>query len=276
MSIVNKNKLEISPRNPTFPFDELVNPFFYNNNRIISTYIAAMSATFPGGEKGFIDSVRYYRDQVKDPELLNQIKGFIGQEGHHSHQHKKVYRKLDELGLTVSKLEKDLEKRIEKNKAQLDPKNFLAVTVGMEHLTAIMAEYVLENPDILSPLPASAKDLLLWHAVEEIEHKSVAFDVYQECVGERRRLHIMMIYGTFLGLWRVSLFQASLLLSTKKLPRISDAIEASKILLGKKGFLRGIARPYLDFFNNDFEPWDHQNSHLVDQWKAQNLPTRNS
>jgi predicted metal-dependent hydrolase len=257
----------IKARKMNFPFSDIKEKYFFDNNTIISTYMAALSATFPPGEKGFIDSVRNYRDQITDPDLQEQIKGFIGQEGHHSYQHKEINKVLNDLGLFVHRIEKDLEKKISHDKGRLDKRDFLASTVGMEHITAIMAEYILENQHVLDPLPTSARELLLWHAVEEIEHKAVAFDVYDSCVGERRRLHIVMGIQTVLFLWQVGLYQLSLLRWAKKMPNMKDVVGAAKFFFGKDGMARNIVKPYLDYYRDDFHPWDNDNTALINKWK---------
>ncbi len=261
----------IKVRKMDFPFGDITEKYFFDNNSIISTYMAALSATFPPGEKGFIDSVRNYRDQITDPELQESIKGFIGQEGHHSYQHKAINKVLNDLGLFVHRIEEDLEKKISHDKGRLDKRDFLASTVGMEHITAIMAEYILENQHVLDPLPASARELLLWHAVEEIEHKAVAFDVYEACVGGRRRLHIVMGIQTALFLWQVGLYQVSLLRWAKKMPSMRDVVGAAKFFLGKGGLARNIVKPYLDYYRDDFHPWDNDNTALINKWKESNI-----
>lgn len=258
---------EIKPRKMDFPFSDVTERFFYENNAIISTYMAALSGTFPPGEKGFIDSVRRYRDEVNDPALLERIKGFIGQEGQHSYQHKEVNKALDQLGLYATRIEKHLEKKISEEKSQLDPRDFLASTVGMEHITAVMAEYLLNHQHILEPLTPSVRELLLWHAVEEIEHKAVAFDVYEACVGQRRRLHIVMGVQTLLFVWQISVYQIALLRWAKKVPSIRDWVGAAKFFWGKDGLVRNIVKPYLAYFRKDFHPWDHDNRQLIDDWK---------
>ena len=73
------------------------------------------------------------------------------------------------------------------------------MTVGMEHLTAIMAEHILTTPEALEPLDETVKELLYWHAVEEIEHKAVAFDVYREHVNDefmRKRVMVISMIKT--------------------------------------------------------------------------------
>ena len=263
------NMPPIKARKMNFPFDDVTEKFFFGNNSILSTYMAALSGTFPPGEKGFIDSVRHYRDEITDPDLQERIKGFIGQEGQHSYQHKQVNKTLDELGLFATRIEKDLEKKISFDAKRLDPRDFLASTVGMEHITAVMAEYILNNQHVLAPLTPSARELLLWHAVEEIEHKSVAFDVYETCVGQRRRLHIVMGIQTLLFVWQVGIYQMMLLRWAKKIPSISDVVGAAKFFFAKDGLARNIVKPYMDYFRDDFHPWDNDNTALINQWKAE-------
>ena len=107
-------KVDIKPRRMSFPFETVKQRFFFKNNSVISAFAAALSSTFPPGESEFIASVRLYRDRVTDEKLKQQIRGFIGQEGHHSHQHKRANEALKELGLDAVRLEKHLEKDIKK------------------------------------------------------------------------------------------------------------------------------------------------------------------
>ncbi|PCJ45058.1 MAG: metal-dependent hydrolase [Moraxellaceae bacterium] len=258
---------EIKPRKMKFPFSDVTEQYFYDDNALVSSFMAALSAVFPPGEMGFIESVRYYRDEITDPELQERIGGFIGQEGHHSHQHKKINAVLEDVGWLVSRIEADISKKINYDKKRLGPKNFLAATVGMEHITAVMAEYMLTNPHCLAPLPQSIRDLLNWHAIEEIEHKSVAFDVYQEAVGERGRLRIVFALQTVVFAAQMTAYQVKLLRWAKRTPNFRDVVGAGKFFFAKKGLIRGMAKNYLDFYRDDFHPWDQDNRALIDEWK---------
>src|SRR5690606_41942592 len=57
---------------------------------------------------------------------------------------------------------------------------FRSKTCALEHFTAMLAETILEHPEMLEGMDERVLPLWLWHAVEESEHKSVAFDVYQD------------------------------------------------------------------------------------------------
>ena len=54
----------------------------------------------------------------------------------------------------------------------------LAATMALEHFTAIIAHELLANPRHLANADQATADLWRWHAVEEIEHKGVAYDTW--------------------------------------------------------------------------------------------------
>lgn len=264
-------KVDIKPRRMSFPFETVKQRFFFKNNSVISAFAAALSSTFPPGESEFIASVRLYRDRVTDEKLKQQIRGFIGQEGHHSHQHKRANEALKELGLDAVRLEKHLEKDIKTFTARkyATPKFRLAMTVGMEHITAIMAEFILNNPDVLEPMDDTVKELLYWHAVEEIEHKAVAFDVYMSIENDQKYLRKILRLVTALFSIRIALYMVALLWWAKKIPKWREIKGFYQFLWGKKGVITNIRQPYRDYFKEGFHPWDHDNQALVDMWKAE-------
>lgn len=269
---LKSSQVEVKPRRMSFPFTRVKNKFFFDNNPLLSTFFAALSSTFPPGEAEFIESVRLFRDKVSDKKLLEQIRGFIGQEGHHSHQHKRVNEHLRDLGLDAVKLEKHLERDIERMIAdgkRGNPKVRLAITVSMEHLTAIMAEHLLNNPEIIDSLDDSVKDLLYWHAVEEIEHKAVAFDVFKECVDDEKMLHSAMRIATVMFVARITAYMVALMWWSRTLPGLKDFRGFYKFMFGKKGFVSSIRKPYMQFFKSGFHPWDRDDSYLIDKWKEQ-------
>lgn len=266
------DKVSIKPRRMSFPFEQMKAKYWFDNNSLLTTYFAALSATFPPGEQNFIDSVRHYRPQITDKTLLEEIRGFIGQEGHHSQQHKIANKKLDELGLNASRIEAHLKGDIEKLGKKLTPEQQLASTVCMEHITAILAEHVLTHPAILDAMHPAVRELIMWHAVEEIEHKAVAFDVYQQCVGDDKLLRQVMVINTLEFVTRITCYQAAILYWDKKIPNLRDVSGAAKFFFGKQGVYRKLAQPFKEFFREGFHPWDHDNSGLIEQWKKTHAP----
>lgn len=264
---VSDMPVEVKPRRMSFPFKRVEKRFFFDDNPVKSAYMAAMSSTFPAGEAEFIESVRLYRDKVTDEKLQQQIRGFIGQEGHHSHQHMQMNIQLKELGFDAPRLERHLEKDIKKLREKRSPRARLALTVGMEHITAIMAAHTLENPEDFNSVDETIRELLLWHAVEEIEHKAVAFDVFMSCDGDRKLLHKALKAAVMLFSIRIGCYMIGLLWWSRTLPRWRHIKDFYSYMFGKKGLVRAIRQPYKDYFEDNFHPWNHQNQALVDTWK---------
>ncbi len=50
--------------------------------------------------------------------------------------------------------------------------------MALEHFTAILAHQLLADPRHLEGAEKETADLWRWHAVEEIEHKGVAYDTW--------------------------------------------------------------------------------------------------
>ncbi|PVZ71506.1 metal-dependent hydrolase [Pelagibaculum spongiae] len=260
----------IKPRRMSFPFQQMKAHNFFDDNSLKSSFVAALSATFPPGEGEFINSVRNYQDQITDPKLKEQIRGFVTQEAHHSHQHKQANIAISKLGWDAKRLEVSLQAEIEKYFHRRSNRFRLAMTVGMEHLTAILAEHVLENPYKIEPMEPAARQLLYWHSVEEIEHKAVAFDVYMQCEGDQKYLRRALRIGFFLFALRISIYMMAMMWWAKKWPTWSEAKSFYSFLFSKEeGFMTALKKPYKDYFQPGFHPWQHANQHLIDKWKKE-------
>ncbi len=260
-------KLDIKPRHMDFPFGSLKELKFFDHNIYKSAFMGGLSAAFPAGEGEFLDSVRNYREQIDNPDLLKQVKGFIGQEGHHSRQHQIVNRELDRLGYNSAKVEKILEKMIKNKLRKLTQQFRLAHTVCAEHVTAMMGEYVINHPEFLDGMEEPFKDLMLWHAVEEVEHKSVAYDVYMECVGDEEYLRKTMKLSIILLHFRLTRYMFVMAFSTKHWWNMKDLFGCISWMFGKKGMWRALRKPYKEFFTTGFHPWRDGGLELIEKWQ---------
>ena len=138
----------------------------------------------------------------------------------------------------------------------------LSGTVAFEHLTAILADATFRNPNGLEGADPRMAELWRWHALEETEHKSVAFDVFVAVGGRTMRRRISMAFVTVEFTQHV-IRNMRLLLRDYEGSRVKLWGNGLKFLFGKQGALRGLMRPYLDFYKADFHPWDHDNRALV-------------
>lgn len=263
--------VDIKPRRMNFPFADIQARKFFNNNTLLSAFGAVLSGTFPPGEAEFIESVRLYRNKIDDQQLKEQIRGFIGQEGHHSHQHGRANQVLKELGWDAPWVEKRLAEDIKKrNKnSRLGSDKFrLALTAGLEHLTAIMSEYMLTHPEVLDELDPTVRELIFWHAVEEIEHKAVAFDVFMRCENDQKYMQRVLRLGTVMFVTKIIRLMIRLMWKAKARPSWKEVKVFWTFMLGKNGLITKVRAPYKDYFNAGFHPWDHDNKELIELWKA--------
>ena len=188
---------DIKVRRMDFEFGQDIPEYWFDNNPVATAFLSALSVTFPPGERFFIDSVRHYQKQVRDPKLVKAIRGFIGQEGNHSKEHIAFNQFLDSLGYPATASEESARQGIVSVQERSSPETNLARTVALEHFTAIMAGSLLENPWLLEKMDPVTAKLWAWHAVEEVEHRSVAFDVYKHTVDDEGRRLLVMGITTF-------------------------------------------------------------------------------
>lgn len=155
----------------------------------VTHFINAMSLFFPEGERYFIHTVRHYRDRIGDPALQKAVLAFIGQEAMHGREHQEYNRLLADAGLPAQAVEAQVKRFLDALKAWLPPAAQLSVTIAQEHFTAIVADLVLNDLRLIAGADRRLSALWRWHALEETEHKAVAFDVYETVMGRGLRAY---------------------------------------------------------------------------------------
>jgi hypothetical protein len=255
--------VEIVPRNRQFNIEEVLATNWHSDDAFKTAFFDAMSILFPLGEQFFIDSVKEFREKIEDPELQRRVRGFMAQESIHRREHQRYNEALCRArGVPLEKMEAVVERRQEFARTYLRPIQRLSATVALEHLTAILADATFRNPEGLEGAHPEMKALWHWHALEETEHKSVAFDVFVAVGGStwRRRLSMALVTLEFT---QHVIRNMRLLLRDYEGSRMKLWVGGLKFLFGDQGALRGLLRPYLDFYQKDFHPWDHDNRELV-------------
>ena len=169
---------------------DLPRHFAVDGDLIHSHVGACLSALFPDGEDFFVRSVRHYRDQIEDPDLKRDVAGFIGQEAVHGREHRVLNDRLAELGYPTKRIERFTKAALGLRERIAPASSNLAATAALEHFTATLAELLLTNEETRNLFGDPAvRELFVWHALEESEHKAVAFDVY-EAVGGGERMRV--------------------------------------------------------------------------------------
>ncbi|TLH65627.1 metal-dependent hydrolase [Mycolicibacterium aubagnense] len=256
------------------------NKYFADGSMVFSHMVAVLSAIFPPGEELFVRSVRRYKDQLIDPDLKQRVAAFIGQEKTHGLQHRELNEQLAAMGYPTAWFEYLLEctERMEKftDKQYPDPDQlprlrrfFLGFTVAAEHFTAVWAENILKSPEIQTMMYApEIRNLLNWHALEELEHKSVAFDVYRAVgVPESTRLR-WMTFASHFGIPILVLFTWISIATTDHEGRRQPVrIIKETVQMLRNPMWKGFYKSMKPFKNPSFHPDQIDNTELLTTWQ---------
>lgn len=262
-------------RRPEFDFPADMPKYWWDNNPAKTLLLAALSASFPPGERFFIDSVRHYQDRVTDPELQQAIRGFIGQEAHHSKEHKALNGCLQERGIDLARLESEILDFMNWMRKHFSPERQLAHTVAVEHFTALMAEEFLLKYNALEEMDPRIAPIWAWHAIEESEHKAVAFDVYKHIGGsELVRLSEMLVVSVVFPVFS-GIHLAQLMKEDGQLGNLQAWGSLLNYLWGKPGVFRKLLPSYFKYYSPNFHPWNHDARWLVEKAKRKWLKPGN-
>ena len=242
---------------------------WHGGGKHLSAFMNSLSMLFPVGERFFMDAVRNYRDEITDPELKKAVTAFIGQEAMHGREHEEYNEALFATSPSAAQMEKRVAILLKAIEDYLPNSMALSATIALEHFTAIMADTLLKNPEILENADPRFAKIWNWHALEETEHKAVAYDVWATVMGNspirygERGLGLLVatailwpVVGvTFLGVLR----------EQKELTNIKGWRSFSRFMVGEIGFMRKLVFPWMDYFKPGFHPWDHDNRHFLTQ-----------
>lgn len=240
---------------------------YVRGDLVMSHLVAMLSAVFPEGEEFFIRSVRRYSDQITDPSLKKQVAGFIGQEVTHGREHRELNARLQEMGYPTAFVDRCVHWGMKLESRFAHPMYALAVTAALEHYTAALAETLLTDVRAQELLgDGEVRSMLLWHALEESEHRAVAFDVFQAVGGsERMRIWALRITTmTFLGATSLQT-----LLSLLGDPSAYNPFRLFRSIadLRNSPFLsKSVIQRIKAYTQPGFHPNDFDNTELVETW----------
>jgi len=261
------------PRRARFRFggDRSYGKYFVNDDIVFSHVVATLSGLFPPAEDSIIRAVRRVADDITDPLLKKQVAGLIGQESTHAQEHRRLNEKLVEMGYPMirgsdSKSSGERQIRGGRRRARV----LLQMVALAEHFNAVVARRVLCSDEIQAiPGDPEVWHLLNWHAMEELEHKSVAFDVYQ-AVGGSERLRIAI--AVMAGLIELPSLLVFVLMSlgrdpvARRQPR-RLAREAYALYRGPLG--RGFLSEMAKYLRPGFHPADIDTNELEERWRQE-------
>ncbi|HLA29959.1 MAG TPA: metal-dependent hydrolase [Pseudomonas sp.] len=243
--------------------------YWFAGDPFMSHFMNNLSSLFPYGEKFFVDSVRAVREQVTEAQLKKDIGAFIGQEAMHSKEHAAYNQYAAEHGIDLGRLELRIKVLLEWVTRISTQKQRLAATCALEHFTASMAEQLLQREDLTTQMnDPKLYQLWMWHAIEENEHKAVAYDVYQAIGGGYFTRVVMMAITTLTFFGVIGWFQLHLLRKDGQLFNWRSWKKGLGMLFSpRNGFLTKLLLPYLDYYRPGFHPLDHDSKQLEQRWR---------
>jgi len=257
----------LTPRDRRFGRDSVPSRKYWLNDDPVSTaFYNALSLTFPRGEAFFIEAVRAFRD-VTPPKLQKEIRAFIQQEVIHTREHVALNRRVVESGYDTSRIEDRITESLEMTKDRPKIAN-LAATMILEHFTAIIAQQLIANPQHMAGADPETADLWRWHALEEIEHKGVAFDTWLYATRDwsrwqRWKVKALMMLIITRNFWGNRWTDTLDLLAQDGINGFGTKRKLLGFLLFKPGIARKIIGPWIKFFLPGFHPWNEDDRHLI-------------
>ncbi|MXO71300.1 metal-dependent hydrolase [Alteraurantiacibacter buctensis] len=233
---------------------------------VATAWFTALSASFPRGEAMFIDAVKAHRDGVP-PVLAEEIRDFIRQEVNHSREHLAFNRAAVEAGYALAAIDARVAALVAMTQS-LPPLVQLTITCALEHFTAIFAHQFLAHPDHFGTADEETVALWQWHAVEEIEHKAVAFDTWVHATRSlppfRRWLMRAVVMGDVTCRFlRNRWIDALELLAQDGITGWRARWRLAAYLWGRPGILRRTFPAWATWFRPGFHPWQVDDRALI-------------
>ena len=211
------DRVEIRPRRVRFAWE--ATPLHWVHDAQTTHTINVLHLLLPAGERWFVELYRQVLPEVGDERLRSDVKGFIGQEATHARAHAAVLDHLAAQGIDTTPYTRRIEwlfdrllgdaplgLRLDGTPARWWTRHRLAVIAAIEHFTAALGGWLLAAPAFdapATPPDAVMVDMLRWHAAEEVEHRSVAFELYVDQGGSyvERVLATLEVVPVMACLW---------------------------------------------------------------------------
>ncbi|SIO46945.1 metal-dependent hydrolase [Paraburkholderia phenazinium] len=262
------SKPDIRRRDLDFNMKDAIPVHWLDGECHITRHYDAMSIMFPEGERAFIESVSLYRDHIAPgTPLAEDVAGFVGQEAIHRREHQRYNARLAAQGAPVAALERQVAGQQEFARRYLPDSVRLAITVCLEHFTAMLADQMLRQRACMKGADPRMRRIWGWHAVEETEHKGVAFDVFAHVIRHPVKRYALrcaaMLWVTAIFTLLAWGFTFSLVKHDRRLTDWRGWGRLLRYHFVSPGALVRIVPHWLAWFSPGFHPWQHDNRELV-------------
>jgi predicted metal-dependent hydrolase len=261
-----KPEAAITVRDRRFGRGENGRRWWLAGDPVATAWHNALSATFPRGETFFIESVRAHRDGAP-PQLAAEIRAFVQQEVNHTREHLAFNKAVAAQGYDLARIDRHVAELLDMAKGRPQIVN-LAATMALEHYTAMMAHLLLSDPALLEDADTEFAELWRWHAIEEIEHKAVAYDTYLHATRDwsrsrRWRLKAIMMLIVTKHFVAHRIRDTLDLLAQDGITGIGAKWRVGAYLFAKPGVLRRLVPAWISYFLPGFHPWNHDDRALI-------------
>ena len=269
---VNDSAHGITVRDRRFGRGAVQERWWAGGDPIATAWFNALSATFPRGETLFVEAVKAFRADAP-PQLAAEIRAFVKQEVNHTREHLAFNRAAEAAGYDLSRIDAWVEEMI--GRIYRRPKHgWLAVTIALEHFTAMFSHEFLAHPEHFAGAESEQAALWRWHAVEEIEHKGVAYDTW---------LHATRNWSRWKR-WKVKTLLMLVITRRFVKHRFRDAGELLAqdgitgwrakaglvwYLVGRPGILRRVFPAWCAYFLPGFHPWNQDDRALIGKYDSE-------
>ncbi len=259
-------------RDRRFGRGETMERWWCDGDPIATAWLNSLSASFPRGEALFIESVKAFREGAP-PDLEREIRAFANQEVNHSREHLAFNRAVSDAGYDITGVDARIAESTALARSRA-PIVQLAVTIALEHFTAMFAHLLLTDPATFFDPRGPQSAIWRWHAVEEIEHKGVAYDTFLHATRGWPRLRrwklktlvMLMITERFI---RHRSRDALDFLSQDGTTGWRARIRLMWYVFGNPGVLRRILPAWLAYFLPGFHPWNRDDRALIARYESE-------
>lgn len=194
-----KTSIPVSRAVP-FEFPDDIHRHWNRNEPELSAMANGASLTMPYLEPFLIKTIRDCGKLIDDPLLKEEIEGFVQQEAHHFKAHRRFNDLLKQNGYPeLAEFEQKMKQayiRLGQNSLQ----KRMAYTAGFEAMTMGITKWIIgDRVKLFAGSDPRVASFMIWHMVEETEHKCVAFDAYKAVFGSSLKSYWHRMLGVFHG-----------------------------------------------------------------------------
>jgi predicted metal-dependent hydrolase len=270
---------DIVPRDLRFGVQDHADRAWFGGSEMLSMVVDAFAVALPEGERFFIRSLKHYAQDIPDEDIQAGIRGYALQEAFHTREHEGYNAALRRLGYDVDRMEERSARLL--GNPRFGPVLRLFSTCAIEQATYSLSRFILKRPALMARAAPAYRRLWQWHALEEIEHSSVALAVlrrapigmapWQRYVTRVAVLNFVFAQMTWLALANVM----TMLRSSRGRVTAGDLLRLGWVLLGRPGFLYSLVVPYLAFLKPGYAGGGAADAALVEHGRrvvAQDMP----